>query len=273
MIVEWTVPFTLTTAAGAISLSGSTGYKFDQTRCDAGADLRVVRNNIPQEDGWILGHVFAEGYQMRLAIQPWETDTSPACDTNLRQMTDDLAIHLWALRDPGSGGRIEWIPSGAAARMLDQIKIIEREKVSIDATGIVTIEFTVATRYPYAMDTAEIVTNIAAGGSSILDNTGTAEFWPVFKVYGPFSQFTLTNGETGLSIVYNSGLPGASSVGGGDYIEIDTFRNVAYLNGDQANMKPGIDMEQSDFWSIWPGTNNIGISGASVDILWQAAWE
>ena len=188
-------------------------------------------------------------------------------------MGDDLAIHLWALRDPDSGGRIEWTPTGKAIRMLDQIKIIERETVSIDAVGIRTVEFTLATRFPYAMDLTEITTSISSGGAAALNNTGTAEFWPVFKVYGPTSFFTLSNQSTGEDIVYDSGLPGGFAVGAGSYVEIDTFRNVAYINGNQANAKPNIDMELSDFWSLAPGSNAVGITGASVDILWQNAWE
>lgn len=273
MIAEWTVPFLLTTPQGTIQLSGSTGYKFDQSGCDAGADLRVTVNDIPQADGSILGRVFAEGYRMRLAIQLWEADDQPACDTILREMADALALHLWALRDPDSGGRIQWEPSGADTRMLDQIKIIEREQITFESGSICTVTFALATRYPYAMDLTETTTTITSGNGDVITNSGTAEFWPVFKVYGPTSSFTLENTTQDLRIIYDASLPGGFGISGGSYVEIDTFRNTAYIDGNMANAKPNIDMERSDFWSLTPGVNTINMTGADVDILWNNAWE
>jgi len=270
MIGEWYVPFRLTSpGVGTLALSGETGYMFDDEGCDAGADLRVVRNHIPAGRGSILGSVKPEGYAMRLRMRLMETTERAACNEVLREMLDALGIHLWALEDPDSGGRIEWDPSGDDTRMLDQIKIIERGKVTWQ-NQIAIVSFAVGTRYPYAMDAAEIVTSIGAGGSAVLTYGGTAEFYPVFKVYSVGS-WTLTNATTGYSIVYNSGLPGAP--GSGSYIEIDTFRNTAYVDGDGANAKPGIDWEETDFWSLFPGGNSVTISGASVDVLWQSAYE
>lgn len=96
--------------------------------------------------------------------------------------------------------------------------------------------------------------------------------WPVFKVYGPSTGFTLSNDTTDLMIVWDANLPGASPLGGGDYIEIDTFRGVAYLNGDGANEKVGIVVAQTDFFPLVPGANVVSLSGAaSVDVLWQGA--
>jgi hypothetical protein len=95
-------------------------------------------------------------------------------------------------------------------------------------------------------------------------------------VYGPFDQFVLSNVTTGLDIVYDDSLPGAVSVASGHYIEIITFANTVYLDGDGPSRKAGIDIRNSDFWQLEVGDNDVEITANStapdVDILWQAAW-
>jgi phage-related protein len=97
----------------------------------------------------------------------------------------------------------------------------------------------------------------------VLNNTGNAVMYPVFQVTGG-GAFTLSNDTTGLAIIFTGSYSG--------YAEIDTFRNTIYQNGSGANLKDGIDVENSDFFGLVPGNNVISISGGSVTVLWQAAW-
>ena len=115
--------------------------------------------------------------------------------------------------------------------------------------------------FPYAIDFTQ--EDDTTSGSIVLNNTGNTPFYPVFKVTGG-GAFTLSNDTTGFAIVYTGSYSG--------YAEIDTFRNTIYENGNGANLKDGLDVENSDFFSLVPGNNVISISGGTVEILWQAAW-
>ncbi len=131
-------------------------------------------------------------------------------------------------------------------------------------------------------DVAPFGSDARITATTALTNAGTVNFYPVFKVNGPFTAFTLRNNSVldsqgnPLDIVYDGNLPGAQSVAGGHYAEIDTFRNTVYLDGNLANLKPGINILFSDFWWLQPGTNNVRFESdsgtASVDVLWQAAY-
>ena len=83
--------------------------------------------------------------------------------------------------------------------------------------------------------------------------------------------FTLTNTTTGDSFSFNDAQQGCANVGGG-YAEIDTFRNTVYLNGNQANLKPGIVMDTSDFFMLAPGANVITVTGGSGVCLLNSAF-
>src|SRR6185295_4647970 len=121
----------------------------------------------------------------------------------------------------------------------------------------------------------------AGSPTAILNNSGTAPFWPVFKVYGPFDSFQIENSSNldddgnPMIILYQDILPGAVPIGGSDYIEIDCFRNTVYLNGSGDTRKAGINIIESDFWNLIVGNSTVTVSGGgsnaapNVDILWQ----
>lgn len=295
--VEWDVPFILSSPYGdlpfnTLASNGTTPvgyYLLDSTACMAGTARRVTRTNIAQAGGEITHKKYRSGYAMELTAQLWETsgiDGKPAEKSVLREMADFLMLHLNALDN--EDGRIRWAPSGANERMLDRVRMLgpsidgAGSSVSVvvskdAATPLRTVTFALLSPFPYAMDYAEIDTPIADGASVALDNIGNSEFWPVIKVHGPTSAFSLINndvlGDDGeaLQIVYDATLPGAVPIESGHYAEIDCFRNTVYLDGDGANLKPGIDILQSDFWPLVPGSNTITV-GANIDILWQSAY-
>ena len=136
--------------------------------------------------------------------------------------------------------------------------------------GVTEITFVLDSPFPYAIDFTQITTHIT--GTTAISNDGNVPFYPVFKVNGATSGFTLSNTTTGKSLTYDAGLPGASSIAGGDYVEIDTFRDTMYRNGNLNNLKPGLDVFTSEFWTLEPGSNSVTITGANVDVLHQAAW-
>ena len=272
MISDWSKLNTLTTPIANLTLNGTSGYQYliMNERCDGGADVRVTFDNIPESDGQLNHRQYLTGYKMRLALALWE-DGDPACGQAAQEMLDTLGMHIDALRNPTGVTRIIWTPEGLASRMINDIVLMEKPVATVEpngAEGIVTVTFGVVSPFPYEMSEAEATPNsITDGGSSALVNLGSTRFWPVFKVYGSTSAFTITNTTTGLTIVYSG-----TAIGGGDYVEIDTFRGTVYLNGSGANRLASIDFINTDFFPLEPGTNNVSITGANCDVLWNSAW-
>lgn len=306
MIVEWENPWSLETPAGTLPLNQEVKigtqhlgyYILDRSRCSAGAARRVTRTNLPQADGEITHRKFKQGYVVELNLQFWDTigeGGRPACGGTLREMADLLDLHLNAIEN--ADGRLFWEPTTWPAsgptldqRMLDKVRSLgpsgqgDSGFVSVvvehDAEGpLVTATFAVLSPLPYAMDFTQITTNIFGGAT--LTNLGNANFYPVMQVHGPASSFAITNASVtddngnALSVVYDSTLPGAVTIGAGHYAEIDFFRETIFLDGHFANLKAGIDVTLSDFFPLVPGANALSVgayTGSQVDVLWQSAY-
>lgn len=284
-LADWTVPFELTSAdysATALKFNtpivGSGIYLLNQQSCFLDNQVRATKENVPQMDGAILHHRFLAGMEMGLAVQLWQDTSNIACDTLLQTMLDTLMGYIYGLLNAEDNrGRISWLPDGnssanSSQRMLDDIRLLTYPTQGQNG-GAVEITFSVDCALPYAEDLTQ--DSVALGASVTAPNLGNRSTYPVFKIDGPFTNFILTNVSTGLQIVYDSTLPPGTglAVGGGDYIEIDMFRNTAYLNGDQSNLKPGIDILSSDFFPLIPGNNTITLAGASTGtILINSAW-
>ncbi len=272
MIANWSDLTKLTTPSSTLNLNTSSGdrYLTLNDRCDSGADLRTTFDNIPESDGQLNHRQYLTGYNMRLALALW-VDTEPACGQDAWQMLDALALHIDELRNPTADTRIVWHPDGLAERMIDQIVLLEKPVVTVEpggSEGIVTVTFGVVSPFPYEMSEQQQTPNsIAASATETLTNTGTTRFWPVFKVNGATSAFTISNAATGEEIVYDG-----TAIGGGDYAEIDCFRGTVYLNGDEANLLNGIDFLNTDFFALVPGDNDVTITGAGCDVLWNDAF-
>lgn len=284
-IAEWEVAFDLITPQGTLLLNReqATGrFQIDKSGSTAGTRVRSSKLNIPQGDGSILRRRFTDGYEVTLKIVYWDTNQQTACtttDPSSREMNDLLMLHLRSLLNAQESNRLIWTPTGAPdRRMLLDIRLLG-EPVITEEDAVTSLSFTLDSPYPYAMDLTEITTSFdSADPDEILDNNGTAPFYPVWKVYGPTCFWSILNVDTNQMIRYDASLPGAQCIETGEYAEIDTFRNTIYLDGDQDNLMAGIDMTVTNFFPLEVGNNEILVDGdgtfptPDVDVLWQNAW-
>jgi hypothetical protein len=287
-IVDWDVPFTLISDQGQLDInSGPTSrYILDKSGCQSVAPIRATKDNIPQASGSILHKRYKTGYEIQLRMMYWEwsgAQKKPACGGYATLMHDDLMKHLEAMLD--EDGRLLFVPEGLSdVRFFESTRWLQ--EVTVDAqSGFLTVTFRLDSPYPYALNFTQQSDSFSS--TDTLVNGGTAEMFPVIQVAAgssPLGAFTLTNLDNldpqgnPLKIVFNEDLPGASAIPAGSYVEIITFRNSVYLNGSGANYKPGIDVEDSDFWGLVVGSNDITIVGdgsnpnPTVTILWADAW-
>lgn len=247
-------------------------FLVNQAGCQFKIGVRSTTDNVPQSDGSILHHRFLTGTQIAMTVELWVNDQNPACSEILVDMLDMLMGSLRSLLNAGDNeGRLSWTIPGGNTRMLDDVRLLEYPVFAMNG-AVATVSFVLDSQYPYAQDLTQISTDIADGATETLDNEGTADYFPVFKVFGPTSAFTLENLTTGIQIEYNAALPDAVAIGGGDYAEINTFTNEIFLNGDGANLKAGIMQLASDYPSLVVGENDVTIDGASAEALWAPAW-
>ncbi len=279
-IPSWDAPtaFSLTNPYnGSMSFNTQTAqglYLLDRAGCKFKIAVRSTTDNVPQSDGAILHHRFLTGTQIDLSFILMEDFETVACDDLLTTMLDELSGAFRSLLNAGDNeGRLIWTAAGQSdRRMLDDCRLLVYP--DFEAGGnLPVVTVTIDSQYPYAQNITEATPNsVANGATETLDNYGTADYFPVFQVQGPTSAFVLENLSTGVQFEYNSGLPGAAPIGGGDYAEIDTFRNTIFLNGSGANLKAGVVQLDSDYFALLAGENDITISGASTTVLWAPAW-
>lgn len=303
---EWDIPMTLQTPAGDLPFNqhlvvgtsplDDLGYfLLDSSKCSTGVARRVTRTNLAQADGEITHRKFKTGYVVQLSAQLWasrEPDL-PACAGELRAMIDYLGLILNSIDN--EDGRLVWQPSQRAGetiaqRALSPVRVLGASGegsggfatvvLEKDADGpLVEVTFAMLCQLPYAQDAAQTTTALADGVHTHIFNGGNADYFPVVWVDGPTNTFTLTNysnlDDQGnpLQIEYlGTALPGGATIAGGHFVEFLFWQNTAYLDRNGANLKPGIDIPASDFWTLVPGDNDIVLSGASGSIFWQNAY-
>lgn len=278
MIVDWAVPSRLVTSVGELKINGpdtdEKRWLLNPEKCTASVPVRATSDDVPQGHGKVRHSRWWSGFELHLAVQFW-TFAEVACDSILQEMGDTLSRHINAMIYPtlhGQGARLYMQPQGYS----DERMVLDAQLASGVAYDAILgeAEFDLDCDLPYMIDKTEIVTALPA----VINNPGSTDRYAVMKVHGPTSAFTIANHSVvdaqgaSLKIVYSSSLPGAVVIGGGHYVELDFFRNTAYLDGNGANRKPGIDIRKSDYFPLIPGDNNITVSGASVDVLHAAAW-
>ncbi len=287
MNVEWSIPFAITTPYGTLPLnseeivSGVT-LVLDPAKCGTSAGIRLTRDNISQGDGSIIHREFTEGYVMRFGGWLMLDKDTPACDSDLRSIWEEIQRHLHSLLGndvplDGDNARITWQPTGYGdTRLLGNIRLLEEAVATLDG-GITDVAFAIHSPYPFAVSGTEQMETVTEGaGSIVITNGGNVPAYPNMKLNGLIVGQARVNNETsGKSLVYDTALPGAVVIGLGDYGFVGTFAQNIYLNGSGLNLKPGIDVEQTDFWTLEPGDNTIsleGDSGITADIIWNDAW-
>lgn len=281
---EWNIPFTLTSPLGTLELSGDTGYRFLPQECDSAVGLVLSKRQLSGADGEIFSRRFKTGYSMRLAMELYDGG-GPAFGATLVSMWDALLAHLDALENPSlahlvSDCRIQWTPSGSGTDwMLDRIRTLERP----DPNGglLKTVRFAVDTELPYALRANDETANLLDGITQTIDNSASTarQVFPVYKVYGPTSGFTIVNANAldpngnPLQIVYDDTLPGADPIASGHYVEINCFRETVVLDGNASfDSIAGIDIPVSELrLPLVPNDNDITITGADADLIWQPA--
>lgn len=276
MNIDWACPFTIESDYGDLDLNqtDAQGRKFriNPKKSVARRGVRANNDNVPQDDGEIFHRRFATGSEMELVIQLWLGDNECACDDHLVEMYDQIRGVAWGLLNPvDDGGRVRWTPSGQSERMMIAARLAALSDPEEDEKGCTEIRLTIDTPFPYAISAAENV--VAMSGTVTLPNAGNAVFYPVFKVDGATGAWAITDNETGKIYLYDASRPGGQAIGGGDYAEIDMFRGgLIYLNGDQDNLKPNIDVEASDVLTVQPGGSSYTITGATGVALMHDAW-
>lgn len=272
-VLQWDIPFSIEAPYDTLTLNGATGrrYLLNPQKCVARRTIRATVDPKPQGDGEILHKRFANGTEMQFAVQMWDGEEI-ACDAALCEMRDFLYGVVWSLLRPEDvdldGGRVFWTPeceTGSGERLLDAVKLLSIEDPGEDQeTGATEITFVLDSPFPYAISHFQTVASLNGLAGSITNN-GNVEFWPVIKVYADGGT-TIVNNTTGKQMTLNGGC-----LGGGSYIEIDTFRGTFYVDGDQANAKPCVDVLATDLISLVPGTNQIDTTVAT-DWLVNDAW-
>lgn len=272
-LASWSVPFSLTSAlysGSPLSINTVTAsgiYLLRPDGCALRTSVRSVKDDIPQADGSILHRRFVSGMEMDLAIQLWSTTDVPACNEQAQVMLDELLGYLRGLLNAGDNeGRISWSPDGDDDRMLDDIRLLTYPEESLADGGAIEIAVTVDTPFPYSMDVTQLSPSLATGNTVVV-NAGNTDTWPVFQIDDASSSFTLTNSTLpgSPSFIYD----GAAFSG---YAEIDMFRNTIYQNGDETNLKAGVDVLNSEFFHLAPGNNTINLTSTTGTALINAAW-
>ncbi len=305
MIGEWTNAWWLEDPEGTLLFNYTDPttkqrYQLVPAKCNANLPVRVTADDVPQGDGAIPHRRWRSGFTVHLAVEmlidpdgngytmgPLETQEA-ACDADLVTMLDLLGLHINAMIRTGlvSGfpnARLFFTPSGFDGttplddRMFDRCQLQTGGAVSEGDIGTL-VEFDLDTPYPYYIEAAETQTVLSNTGLQVVTNEGNTDFYPVVRVDGPFSDFTLFNESivdldgNPLEILYSASLPGASSVSGGDFLEINFFTGQVFLNGSGGNRKSGIDMRYSDFFPLIPGDNFLTILEATATVLSNGAW-
>lgn len=286
-MIEWDQPGYLLTPQGQLPINQNTGDGFFMVDPSAAVVTRALRaqvDRIPQGDGRINHRRFTDGTELTIPLQLWETigdDGEPACGEQLRTMLETLGEHLQAILNLGVAdqGRWYWTPSGYGDdRLFLETRWLAPVTRTLSNSKLTTVTFVLDSPYPYMIDSTQDSTSIADGATGSVPNDGNHPSYPVIQVQGPTSAFTITNNSVTdddgnpLEIVYDSTRPGAATIAAAHYGEIGIFGQTMYLDGDQANLKAGIDPEVTDFFYLTPGANSITMDGADAVFLSNNAW-
>lgn len=270
MLFEYGVPYTLESPGGDIDfnvdLGGGGRYRIIDVELDV--DIRGDMDPLSQRDGGVIHPKFLDPARV-IVTGEIEDDGSLTLRRTLLE-----ALKKSVLYTARANGRLLWTPSGYGDdRMMDRIRLGYWRPIkskSPDAAVTKVFEFGLDCPDPLSYDATEIVTHITASGT--VPNAGNAPSWPVIKVNGPTTGFTVTNADLGEAIVVD-GSGFGFSVASGHYVEIDTKREVVTLDGDVLFYGSEVDWTASVFGAVSPGGDTYTLSGApSMDVLSNNAW-
>jgi hypothetical protein len=111
-------------------------------------------------------------------------------------------------------------------------------------------------------------------GSASVVNAGTADVYPLLRVYGPCTDPTIENITTGKELVF-----AALTINAGDFLEVDTRARTIRYNGDPADSRyDKLDFPGSEWWALSPGTNLVRLnpvtfsSPSNLVVEYRDAW-
>jgi hypothetical protein len=284
-LADWTVPFTLTSTPYTSTLlslntptvlaSGDSSiFYLRPDGCQLNATVRQTKDNVPQADGSILHRRFMTGMEMNLVVQMWQDNDKIACDSLLEEMLDLFMGYAYGLLNAGDNeGRISWAPTfgssvSSTSRMLEDIRLLSYPVETQQPGSPYEVALTVDSVWPYAADLTQLSPSLSGGSGTVL-NLGNRPTYPVWKIYGPYDAFVLTDTSVTPNAIirWDQTLPGAgAALTNAEYIEIDTFRNsVTKVAAGPvlSNVAAGIDMTASEFFTISPGSHSITVSYTS----------
>ncbi len=292
MNLEWAVEHELTSDYGSIffnKVEATTArvYRIQYETYKIIPSLRVTQDNISQADGSVLHPRWKSGLVaiINVALNVMADDSgetpdfTPACGNDLREMSDELLLHLNAIRQLRDSQRLYWTPTGLGdQQMLTDIELLAIWEPTYDLNGLeAMIQFAVETPFPYAIASTQQTVDIDDGGTMTLTNDGNCPFSPVIKVAPGSGVITITNNDdvdefgAPLSWVYDSSRPGAVPIGG-SYGEVDFFQGTIFQDGDSTDLIAGVSPQLTDYWHLNPGDNDISIDGGDCTILYNDAW-
>jgi hypothetical protein len=211
-------------------------------------------------------------------------------------MTDKLRAACLDVLSPGIFGaanevygRLFWHPVGQPVRFhkihLSNMFDVQGPSATEGGStagiaGPKTFTFELTSEHPEALEWEGDETDIDGFGAGFVPNDGNTETWPVVQVTtaGPFTLFGPgPNGEpSGRSMRWGFGPDPRQNPPpiDGTYIEIDMHRQTMYWDGDGSNALAGLDMANSDFFSITPGGGDVSVTGAAsaVKVFSNSAW-
>ena len=156
--------------------------------------------------------------------------------------------------------------------MLDDIRLASYPAESQQPGSPYEIVVTVDCERPYAEDATQVSESMS-GGTGTIVNYGNRPLFPVWQIWGPFASVTITNttDPDAPQFVWDESLPGAgAALTNAQYLEIDTFRNTVtkFSAGPVlSNAAAGIDMLNSEFFLIPPGSNAITVTYTGGNVV------
>jgi hypothetical protein len=249
-----------------LGLGAGCGYLIQRVQGFDGAPIRNPVDNRPHKSGGIV-HTF------RRAAKVWTVEgiicvpdnVSGPIERATRTVLED-ALRGYSDSVMAVTARFFFQPSGQVTRF-QECRLYEPIDIGYDViSGPKNFSMTLVAADSRAYNYTQDLTVVLDGVPIAVPNEGNTESWPVIEVSGPSSGFTLANAG-GFTIDWTG------SLGAGHHIEVDMFRETMYNDGSGANRLGGLNLSNSDFWSIPPGGTTVSLDGApDAQILSNSAW-
>lgn len=146
----------------------------------------------------------------------------------------------------------------------------------LEAAELSTVEVFPASTAPSPGMTFDAAFDLSFGGGSgvigatTIEPGGTADVWPIIRVYGPCVDPAIEHVERGQQIAF-AGL----TVAAGDFVEIDTRQRTIRYNANAADPRySSVDWAVSSWWPLSPEEQSIVFdpAGSSAPAMAEFAW-